>query len=36
MLLTVKDKKRIEVIVAVLDGRIEVEGAGKVLERSVR
>jgi transposase len=31
-----KDKKRIEVIVAVMDGRIEVEGAGKVLGRSVR
>jgi transposase len=36
MLLTMKDKKKIEVIVAVIDGKIEVEGAGKVLERSVR
>jgi transposase len=36
MLLTMRDKKKIEVIVAVMDGKIEVEGAGKVLERSVR
>jgi len=36
MLLTMRDKKKIEVIVAVMDGKIEIEGAGKVLERSVR
>lgn len=36
MLLTMKDKQRIDVITAVMDGRIEVGEAGKVLERSVR
>jgi transposase len=36
MLLTMKDKERIEVIMAVLDGRIEVEEAGRVLKRSKR
>ena len=36
MLLTMKDKNKIEAIEAVMDGRIEVEDAGKVLKRSVR
>jgi transposase len=36
MLLAMKDKQRIDVITAVMDGRIEVGEAGKVLERSVR
>lgn len=36
MLLTMKDKQRVDVITAVMDGRIEVSEAGKVLERSVR
>lgn len=36
MLLTMKDKQRIEVIMAVLDGRIVVEEAERILKRSVR
>lgn len=36
MLLTMKEKNRIEAIEAVMDGRIEVDGAGRVLNRSVR
>lgn len=36
MLLTMREKQRIDVITAVMDGRIEVSEAGKVLERSVR
>ena len=36
MLLTMRDKQRVDVITAVLDGRIGISEAGKVLERSVR
>lgn len=36
MLLTMKDKNQIEVIEAVMDGRILVDEAGRVLKRSVR
>src|SRR3972149_11537413 len=36
MLLTMKDKNKIEVIVAVMDGKIEVRDAGKILSRSCR
>lgn len=36
MLLTMKEKNRIEAIEAVMDGRIEVDDAGRVLNRSVR
>lgn len=36
MLLTMKEKKTIEVIEAVMDGRVGVEAGGKVLSRSVR
>lgn len=36
MLLTMKEKNRIEVIQGVMDGRIEVEAARRVLNRSVR
>ncbi len=36
MLLTMKDKKRIEVIMAVMDGNIKVEEAGVILYRSDR
>jgi transposase len=31
-----KEKNRIEVMQGVMDGRVEVEGAGRVLNRSVR
>src|SRR3990172_6509027 len=36
MLLTMKDKNKIEVIMAVMDGKIEVRDAGKILSRSCR
>ena len=36
MLLTMKDKNRVEAIEALMDGRIEVDEAGRVLNRSVR
>ena len=36
MLLTMKDKNKIEVIMAVMDGKIEVVDAGKILSRSCR
>lgn len=36
MLLTMQEKNRVEVIQAVMDGRIEVEEAGRGLNRSVR
>jgi len=36
MLLTMRDKQRVDVITAVMDGRIGISEAGKVLERSVR
>ena len=36
MLLTMKEKHRIDVITAVMDGKIEVSEAGRVLERSTR
>lgn len=36
MLLTMKDKNRVEVIAGVMDGRISVSDAGRVLNRSVR
>jgi len=36
MQLTMKEKQRIEVIMAVMDGRVEVREAGEVLERSDR
>lgn len=36
MLLTMKEKNRIEVIEALMDGRVEVNDAGRVLNRSVR
>lgn len=36
MLLTMKDQRRIEVIQAVMDGRVTVEEGGRVLARSVR
>lgn len=36
MLLTMKEKNKIEVIEAVMDGRVEVEDGGRVLNRSVR
>ena len=36
MLLTMKEKNRIEVVQAVLDGRMRVDEAGRVLNRSVR
>ena len=36
MLLTMKEKNKIEVIEALMDGRIEVNDAGRVLNRSVR
>ena len=36
MLLTVKDKNKIEVIMAVMDGKIELDDAGKILSRSCR
>src|SRR3989304_8828920 len=36
MLLTMKDKQRIEVTTAVMDGKIEVSEAGRILKRSER
>lgn len=36
MLLTMKDQRKIEVIQAVMDGRVTVEEGGRVLDRSVR
>lgn len=36
MLLTMREKNKIEAIEAVMDGRIEVDDAGRVLNRSVR
>ena len=36
MLLTMKEKTRIEVVQAVMDGKIEINEAGRVLSRSVR
>lgn len=36
MLLTMEEKKKIEVVQWVMDGRLEVEEAGRVLDRSIR
>lgn len=36
MILTMKDKKRANIIAAVMDGKVEVKDAGRILEKSVR